>query len=788
MKNKTPNITFQNLDWEEIIEKIQAHATSLPAKDRIQKLEILSGPSEAYQQFQNTLSAQEVLSLGVRPFMQSLDFYDPWMSRLSKGAVLKTLELKDVRTFCLETIALKGALKDQNTPWAESLKYSLMSAEEPLSAIDQIMTPSGEIRSDASEALYQLFQEKEKLGQELHKILDRLVKDNQMENYLQDRYITTREGRWVVPVKSGMKNFLPGVVHGSSQTKQTVYMEPEKVIPINNRLRQIEILIEEEIERLLTELSQYLEGLKTQMESTSLVLLEADICFAKAQFSNLIQGQAIEFTNDQIVLNEVRHPLLQWAGKNVVPNSMMLDTEKSILLLSGPNAGGKTVLLKSVGLAAQMARCGLLVSTGEGSKIPFFKNIFVAIGDAQNVDAELSTFAAHLQFLNQAAQLQGGDQLILVDEICGSTDPEEGSALARSFIEEFSSNQIFSVITSHLGPLKSNWKKTSKVLSGSMEYNTQTGAPTYHFIPGLAGDSLAILTALRCGVSAQIIQRAKEVLSPESRARLEALSQIENMKHDILELQTKLNSEIHKAESKKLKYEKLIKELEQQKNEILKKTALKVEKKVDEALAQAKVEQTFQRHDRLSQIKHQMPEIIRQSSSSVQPPQQKRLENAQDFALAFPPGSKIFIPSLNQDGLVQSAPNGKGEVMILSNSLRLQIPWNLLKPPDSPSNPTAKLVRKSGASASIDLQNAEERVLDLRGKTTSEALDELEATLDRAIQSREARVQVIHGYGTETLKKAVRSHLSRSILVKKWQSAPSHKGGDGATWVELNLE
>nr|HPI41251.1 Smr/MutS family protein [Pseudobdellovibrionaceae bacterium] len=673
----------------------------------------------------------------------------------------------------------------------EKIKTSLMNAEEPLSAIDQIMTPHGDIRADASETLYRLFQEKETLEQELHKTLDRFVKDYEMEDYLQDRYITTREGRWVVPIKSGMKSFLPGVVHGSSQTKQTVYMEPEKIIPINNRIRQIEILIEEEIERLLTDLSRYLESLLIDFETTYKSLFECDVIFAKAQFAQQIQGQPIEFSDHRIELNDLRHPLLQLSGKNIIPNTVHLDSKKSILLLSGPNAGGKTILLKSLGLVAHMSRCGLLVSVSEGSSIPFFKDIFVAIGDAQNVDAELSTFAAHLKFLNEASRAKGSDQLILVDEICGSTDPEEGSALARSFIEQFSENQVFSVITSHLGPLKSNWINHPQVLSGSMEYNTKTGLPTYHFIPGVAGDSLAILTALRCGVSEKIILRAKEVLSPESRARLNALEQIENMKHEILELQSHLNSEIHKAESKKIKYEKLFKELESQKNEVLRKTALKAEKKVDEAIAQAKVEQTFKRHESLYQIKTQMPEIIKQSASgsnSLNNSKSQIPSTLQEFTKAYPPGSKIFIPTLNQDGLIQSEPNSKGEVLILSNSIRLQIPWTLLKPPESPQNPTAKLIRKSGSTISIDLQNSEERSLDLRGKSTQDALDELDGAIDRAILGRESRLRIVHGYGTETLKKAVRNYLSRSILVKKWQSAPSDKGGDGATWVELNLE
>ncbi len=392
-----------------------------------------------------------------------------------------------MRSFCLEALALREALTPVENEWARRISTSLMNAEEPLSAIDQILTPGGEIRSDASETLFRLYREKEKLAREVQTTLDRLVKDHQMENVLQDKYVTTRDGRWVLPVRSGMQHHLPGVIHGSSQTKQTVFMEPEKVIPTNNRLRQIEVEIEDEIERLLTELSHYLTSQASDIESSRMLMEECDVRFSQAQFSTLVSAHPIEFSTDSVELMEVRHPLLQLSGKKVISNTVILEGQKGILLLSGPNAGGKTVLLKSIGLAAQMARCGLPICASENSKIPFFQDILIGIGDAQSVDEELSTFAAHLKILGKAASLHGRQNLILIDEICGSTDPEEGSALARSFIETFSNNDVFAVVTSHLGPLKSGWDEQSRVLNGSLEYDSKTGRPTYQFIAGIPG-------------------------------------------------------------------------------------------------------------------------------------------------------------------------------------------------------------------------------------------------------------------------------------------------------------
>ncbi|WP_374078984.1 Smr/MutS family protein [Bdellovibrio bacteriovorus] len=767
------------LDWVEILEKIRSHSTSEVGRETVMLTKPLASAEEAYASFEEIAHATEVLNQGIRPFMQSLDLYSTWITRLKKNAVLKNLEIKDVRSFCLETLALKEALTPVENDWAQRIAASLMKADEPLSAIDQILTPNGEIRADASETLFRLYREKERLAREVQSTLDRLVKDHQMENVLQDKYVTTRDGRWVLPVRSGMQHHLPGVIHGSSQTKQTVFMEPEKVIPTNNRLRQIEVEIEDEIERLLTELSRYLSSQATEIESSRVLLEECDVRFSQAQFASQVNAHPIQFSKESLELIEVRHPLLQLSGKPVVSNSVLLEGKKSILLLSGPNAGGKTVLLKSIGLAAQMARCGLPICASETSKIPFFKDILIGIGDAQSVDEELSTFAAHLKILSRAASLKNRDNLILIDEICGSTDPEEGSALGRSFIEAFSSNDVFAVITSHLGPLKSGWDEESRVLNGSLEYDPKTGRPTYQFIAGIPGDSLAIQTAKRVGVSQAIVQRALDVLAPATRARLEGLEQIEQLKSDISILQEHLRKETNSALAMKKKYEGLLEQFNKDKDEWLQRTVKKAERKVEEAIAQAKVAETFKRHTALQEIKYKLPEIVK-AKPITQP---GAPENAEEFAKRFPTGSKVFVASLNQDGIVQSTPNSKGEVLVLSGSVRLQLHWQELRPPGKPQNPTSQLVRQ-GSSFSVALAD-DDRTLDLRGKTVEEALSELEMALDKAAQSREDRMKIIHGHGTEALKKAVRTYLSRSIYVKKWKAGSPEGGGDGITWVEI---
>ena len=773
---------FAALDWSEILQKMSASATSTGAKDRIHQLAPLASQQEAEKSFSDIQSAMHLIGLGLRPFMESLDFFAPWHSRLKKNAVLKTLEIKDVRFFCLEILALREALLRVDNLWSQEVHQSLLDPSEPLSAIDQLLTPQGDIRSDASEKLYELFTEKEKLAREVQHQLDKLVKAHKMENLLQDKYVTTREGRWVLPIRSGMQHQMPGVIHGSSQTKQTVFMEPETIVPTNNRLRQIEVDIEDEIEHLLTELSHELAGRNSEFEQARQILENCDIILAQAQLCLKLDAQACEFSENKIELIELRHPLLQLSGKEVISNSVTLNSEKSILLLSGPNAGGKTVLLKSIGLAAQMARCGLLICASEGSQLPFFKDLLIGIGDAQSVDHELSTFAAHMKLLNQATELKGLHSMVLIDEICGSTDPEEGSALARSFIESFAQQGVFAVITSHLGPLKSGWTATDPILNGSMEYNRSTGRPSYQFMPGFPGDSLALQTAKRVGVKVSIVDRATDLLSPATRDRLEKLEQIEQLRSDVMKLQDQWRQENKKAQQLKSKYEAKLNEFDKEKQAWLEKTVRKAEKKVDEEMQKVKAADTLTKHRQLQEIKFQLPEIIKAKNID----RGLGAESSEDFTKRFPPGSKVFVPALNQDGIVQSTPNSKGEVAILSNSIRLHLSWQELKPPGKSQNPTSQLVRES-SGYSVALSN-ENRALDVRGKTVESALEDLEIALDRAAQRHEDRIKVVHGHGTEALKKAVRAYLSRSIYVKKWKAGSQENGGDGITWVELDTE
>ena len=768
------------LDWTDILLKLESLATSEPARAKLRDLSPLDGPSEAEASFRAIEEAQAVLSFGERPFMESLDLFPTWFQRLKREAVLTTQELRDVRRFCIEAVALAEVLRPAESPWVNGLKRRLMDATAPLSAIDQIMTPTGEIRTDASENLFNLYREKQNQTKSLQNTLDRLIKQHDMEPVLQDRYVTNREGRWVIPVKSGMQHFFPGIIHASSSSKQTVFMEPDEVIPLNNKLRQLDVAIEEEIEKLLYELSGYLRTQLAGFQDTHEVMLEADIRLAQGKLAQILDAGPVRFDDKKVDLVDVRHPLLVLKNEAVIPNTVKLGGDKRILLLSGPNAGGKTVLLKSVGLAAQMARCGLLVCTGEGSYLPFFKGLHVAVGDAQSVDAALSTFAAHLKVLDAATKATGTDHLLLIDEIAGSTDPEEGSALARAFIEAYAKNGVFGVITSHLGPLKVGWTAESGVINGSLEYNAKSGTPTYHFFMGIPGQSLALQTARRVGVDGKVLDRALDFLSPESKAQHQHIREIEAMKEELQELRRNLFDELKAARENKRRYMEMLQLFKKERDEWMSRAVKKAEKKIDDMIDHAAVSDIFKRHEKLQTIKHDLPEVVKSSQVQAKRP---KMESAEDFEKIYPPGSVVFIPSVGQEGVIQGKANNKGEIPVLSHSMRLFVHWQQLRPPQSMQNPTQSIVRRS-SGVTVTLTDAE-RVIDVRGKSVEDAIGQIEMQLDAAALNDEDRVKIVHGHGTEVLKRAVRAHLSRSVYVKKWKAAPPETGGDGVTWAEL---
>ncbi len=765
-------IETTDFDWKIVLKKIASFTSCSQAKDKILQIQPYQHISIAQKNMDMIDSFKQILSGDVNKIhLDGIEGLESILYSIKKGQSLTSQDLNSIRLFFEDLKAL-----NEIYPWTKFEKISslinkVMNSDLFLDKISALITENGAFRSNASHLLFESFNKKKSLSQKIHKTLDQLVKDFSLENILQDRYITTREGRWVLPIISGKQHDFKGIIHDSSNSKQTVYMEPEAVIGLNNSIRELENIIKQEIDRLLKEISDFLHLKYSGIYKSYLAAIEIDALSACAHWSMHYCANRITISKNYFIsLKEGFHPLLIDEKIKLTKNNFELSEKENILLLSGPNAGGKTVFLKCVGLACHMARCGLPVCARESSIVPFFQTIKVLIGDHQSVEESLSTFAAHLKTLDTCSNLKGSKNLVLIDEICGSTEAEEGSALSRAFIEKISENKVKGFITSHLSPLKSGWSKNSGVVNGSMYFDQKKGVPTYEFVKGVPGDSLALETAKKAGVNPDIINRALFFLNPDQKKKYSGLMEIESLQES-LKVQRKAYQEKEKElDQLKSEYQGMIQEFKQEQDSLLEMTIKRAQDNLDKNSAYANIQSFIKNKTHLDKMKNKAPKLIK--TLSTLPTVNITAEN---FSLKFPPGTLVYIPSLKKKGVIQGTPNSKGFVPIISDSMRLLIKWSEARSVSS-STENTELVKKTPSIKNI-LEDKIKNQVDLRGMDVQTALEELENSIDKSLRLESDDLKVIHGHGTEKIKKNIRSFLSRHPLVKTWRAELN----DGAT-------
>lgn len=777
---------MNELDWQELIQQIESLCLTDRGKDWLLSQKAFETAQEAslrQTEILEQMSALQSAALNLR--LHGLDMAQTWLRRVEKNQILNLLDLKDLRLFLEDILDVQEQLPDLlHLNYFARFKEQLLDPESLLTYIDLVVSENGEIRSDASETLFKLFNEKKSLQNQVKSILNKIVKDQELEGILQDRFVTTREGRWVLPVISGMRHDFGGIIHDSSQSKQTVFMEPQTAIPVNNRISEIENKIQIEIERILKELSQHIHEEFKTIQTSYFLLQELDGLHAIAMFAIKAELQEFRWSEDhsELFLPECRNPLLVTESPHVVANGVELNSRHRILILSGPNAGGKTVLLKSIGLACEMARWGWPVCTQGTAVIPFFKNIFISIGDEQDIEASLSSFGGHLKKLNYATTLKGSDQLLLIDEICGATEAQEGAALARAFIEEYRQNEVFGVVTSHLAPLKSHWQEG--VINGSMQYDPHKSQPTFRFVMGLAGESLAIPTAKRYGVSEHIIQRATGYLTPEAQRKFSGLEEIENAKAQLIELQNEYKKKLQETQQQQDQLQKQRQEFEDAKKSFFKDNLNEYQKQLEDLIKFDEIKGKFDNIKNLEKLKNTLPNIVKYTGST---PEDSGL-TVENFEKKCPPGTSVYVKSLKKQAIVQGKPNSKQEVAVLSQSMHIQVPISdiVLGSGSQKGSASGPVHTSSRVSYSRKESLETERTVDLRGKTIDEALDILEDEVDRAVNHQLLKLKIIHGHGTQDrLKKSVRTYLSRNTFIKGWSSGRAYNESDGVTIAEL---
>lgn len=658
-------------------------------------------------------------------------------------------------------------------------------AVQPVKLIEDLINKTIDneknIKDDASIELRELRVHKKVLNTNIKQKFEEIFSNPAYANAIQDRILTVRDGRSVIPIKSDFKGVLKGIEHDRSSSGQTVFIEPLAIVSLNNKMKELEIREKDEIRRILLKLAGVLREHSEDIARVGEAVLELDFLNTKAIFSidkkNNIPAINIK---EYLKLDNARHPLI---GKDkVVPLTFEIGRDYNTLLITGPNTGGKTVALKTAGLITVMALSGIPVPADESSSIGMFNGVYADIGDEQSIEQSLSSFSGHLKNIQDILDNVTKNSLVLLDELGSGTDPVEGSAFAMAVIDYLKDKKCKSLVTTHYSEVKAHGYNDEFIETASMEFNVETLSPTYKLLIGIPGESNALTIAKRLGVSPEIIERAKSYISDDNK-------KVEKM---ILNIKDKSDElEVMKAEMDKLKaliekdksdYEYKLAQLEKEKNDILKLAYDKAEKMMQEMQAKAaglieKIQKEDKSKEELKDVQKSLTQlrttIIEEKKQNVAPKIKKELK------LEFREGDKVFVKTLNQFATVLKINKSKETAIIQAGILKMELPLLDMKKSEEEKK---KVYVQAGMHSA---RSAVKYSIDLRGKMVEESIHELESYLDKAILSGYTEVSVIHGKGTGALREGVLDYLRECRYVKDFRTGGHGEGGLGCTVVTL---
>jgi len=704
---------------------------------------------------------------------------------------------------------LFGRLKGQ-VPLLTDIAARIEPCQALADEIGRCISEQGEVNDHASARLARIRREMRIAHERLQDKLNRILSNPRNALYLQESLITQRGGRYVIPIKADFKGRIPGIVHDSSASGATLFIEPLSAVETTNRWRELQIEERKEVERILTELSALVAALADELVWTVEALAELDMILAKAHYANELvatEPRVIAFASNRrrpgtdrkarpdsdgavqwhpgsvLDLRQARHPLLD--PETVVPIDVHLGDEYFLLVITGPNTGGKTVSLKTVGLMAAMAQSGLHLPVGDGSAISVFEGIYADIGDEQSIEQSLSTFSSHLTNIVQLLKRAGERSLVLLDELGAGTDPVEGSALARAILSHLLARRITTLVATHYSELKAYAHTTPGVENASVEFNLETLSPTYRMQIGLPGRSNAFAIAERLGLSSQIVDLARDLVSPDELETESLLAEIQQSHREataardemllgqrrMAEQERQLASRLAAIEAERASIlgearAKARSELSAIREEI---EALRFEMFDSDGQSQAALGQAW-----LAQAQARLAaqeELVQQSPPPLQPEETVLSGDVQE-------GDTVWIRGLNTTGRVMSLEGDSAEVQVGSFGVRVQCSELERRAPPKASPPDRSAVQ-------VGSQRAPSVELDLRGQRVEEGLLQLDKYLDDAFLAGMPLVRVVHGKGTGTLREAVREQLRAHPLVKSHRSGERGEGGSGVTVAYL---
>ncbi len=787
---------FAILEFDKIIDQL----SQLPVSGLGQKLIRQLKPFTELSRIEKSLSETTELK-------NIFDFDDPLpiaglkdISQLTdkiriQGSVLQPEELSDVSQTITVARKIKTYFRERQKkyPLLDLIAKQISEFKYIEDEINRCIDDSTfEIFDHASPALKQLRRSIKNQEEQVRQKLENMVSNLSGKGYLQENIISMRNNRLVLMVKDEHKNKVKGLIHDQSATGATLFIEPIVALEMNNKIRALKSDEKKEIERILLKLTDLIREQLDPLMQTLHALAEFDFIYAKALLSQKLSAYQPAINNqNRLELIKGKHPLLVLRSdkaKDVVPLNLTMGINFNTLVISGPNAGGKTVALKTVGLLSLMVSCGLHIPADPTSDMAVFNQVFASIGDQQSIENDLSTFSSHIAEIRDIVNHAHRSDLILIDEIGTGTDPDEGAALAISLLEKLTERGCFTIVSTHQGALKVFAHDTKGVENGSMEFDRKTLQPTYRFRTGIPGSSYAYEIAERLGLSEQITNRAKQ-LTGDQKNQIETLlndldlrlQKYRNLTNDLSIKQSTLNSMVklyeHKNEELKAKEKSLKKDAIEEAEKILKEANSAVEKVVKRIKeAQADRESIKAAHEILQKER----EKLKRSSQHQKPKHQQTIERHKLNRVEI--GQKIFWEPYKQQGVAISEPDARGKVLIETENIKLKVPLEELS---SVTEMKSKPINKHRVNVRANFQKLKSNEIDIRGCRIEEGISTVDKFLDEALMSGFDQIYIIHGKGTGSLRKGIYEYLDKHPRVKSKEYPEWNLGDTGMTLVKL---
>ncbi len=786
--------SIRTLELPAVLEKLAAKAVSQAAKDRCLKLTPSTDAEEVLRLLDETDAAKERLGLHGSPSFSGVKDVSAALTRADHGGMLNTRELLDIAGVLTASrrVADYDAQRQGEETVLDRLFTSLHTNKYLEEQIRSAILDEETIADTASSELADIRRKMRLAASKGRQILQRIISSPSYAKVLQEALITQRDGRFVVPVKAECKGSMPGLVHDVSSSGATLFVEPMGVVQANNELKELEAREKKEIDRILRQLSAACAGSMENILWDYDILVHLDVIFARAQLSYQLNASRPEVRRrGGVALRRARHPLLDQA--KAVPITVELGEQFDTLVITGPNTGGKTVTLKTIGLLCLMAQCGLHIPADSGSAVRVFHRVLADVGDEQSIEQSLSTFSAHMSNIVQILREVDDKSLLLFDELGAGTDPVEGAALAIAIIESARSQGALIAATTHYAELKTFAMTTAGVENASCEFDVQTLRPTYRLLIGIPGKSNAFAISRRLGLDESVIQAAQAQMDSDSVRFEDVLTQLEEKRQRLEKAQAEADRLWRQREEDARKARTFREQMEKAKDNARTKGEAEAKRIVRQAQAQA--DEIFAQLDQLR--RQQQKQLSFQELNDAKAAVRHSLNQAQDALHIHdqPPepvytprrpievGDLVELPGVKMAASVLAV-NNDGTLLLQAGKMKMTVKAQQVRLPEG--QPKKKpAAPASGGSAKLNLQSRAASELDIRGYETLEAESVVENYIDSAVMAKLGTVTIIHGKGTGALRKAVHEMLKRNKAVKSFRLGRYGEGEAGVTVVEL---